>query len=83
MATKDRRIPETATGQPTVKNPKRVPDTQTGQPSFLFGGQYPIMTYYVNQFSRLTGYVKPAAQAYSRAKRTLILSQDAIKRCFN
>ncbi len=53
------------------------------QPSFVLGGQYPITANYVNQFSRLTGSVKSAAQAYSRAKRTLILSQDAINRRFN
>jgi len=47
-ATKNRRIPETATGQPAVESPKRVRDRQTGQPSFVLGGQYPITAYYVN-----------------------------------
>ncbi len=37
MATKNRRIPETATGQPAVESPKQVPDRQTGQPSFVLG----------------------------------------------
>jgi hypothetical protein len=48
VATKNRRIPETATGQLAVESPKRVPDRQTGQPSFVLGGQYPITAYYVN-----------------------------------
>ena len=48
MATKNRRILETATGQPAVESPKRVPDRQTGQPSFVLGGQYPISAYNFN-----------------------------------
>ncbi len=48
MATKNRRIPVTATGQPAVESPKRVPDRQTGQASFILGGQYAITAHYVN-----------------------------------
>ena len=48
MATKNRRIPETATDQPAAESPKRVPDRQTIQLSFVLGGQYSIAAYYVN-----------------------------------
>ncbi len=54
MATKNRRIPETATGQPAVESPKRVRDRQTSQPSFLLGGRYPITAYNVNPRSVIT-----------------------------
>ena len=50
VATKNRRIPETPTGQPAVGSHKRVPDRQTG--SFVLGGQYPITAYYVNLSGR-------------------------------
>jgi len=49
IATKNRRIPQTATGQPTLESPKRVPDRQMDQPSFVLGGQYPITEYYVKK----------------------------------
>jgi hypothetical protein len=48
LATKNRRIPEIAIGQPAVESPRRVPDSQRGQPSFVLGGPYPITDFYVN-----------------------------------
>ena len=51
-----------------------------GPPPFVLGGQYPMIAYYVNTADRTC---KVCSQAYSAAKRTLILAQDAIKRRFN
>jgi len=37
VASKNRRILETAPGQPAVESPKRVPDRPTGRPSLFLG----------------------------------------------
>jgi len=72
VATKNRRIPETAAGQPAVESPKRVRDSQTGQPSFVLGGQYPITAYYVN----LSGGAQAGPSWFSgRAGRCLDLGE--------